>query len=169
MCGGREPGALPGREVGQSPWCCKGRSPGKRKVYRDEYRARRWTDKFTHGQRRGRVLSAEEGREKETRSGASSVFGVAPGEHAARGDQHVAPAGETSNRGLGIGLMGFRYVVQKDGEWVQPKRRAYRLACCDCGLIHRINFRVVKGRIWFQAFRDARATAVRRRRLQRRP
>ena len=30
------------------------------------------------------------------------------------------------------------------GEWVQPVPRGYLLQCCECGLVHRIDFRVVK-------------------------
>lgn len=40
------------------------------------------------------------------------------------------------------------------GEWVQPKRRGYKMECCDCGLIHRMNFRIKDRHIQFQAFRD---------------
>jgi hypothetical protein len=44
-----------------------------------------------------------------------------------------------------------------DGEWVRPTRRGYLMKCCDCGLVHLMNFRVIKyGRrtkIFFQAFR----------------
>lgn len=47
----------------------------------------------------------------------------------------------------------------KQGEWVQPIRRGYLLKCCDCGLVHQLNFRLVKhGRgfcIQFQAFRKS--------------
>ncbi len=32
----------------------------------------------------------------------------------------------------------------KSGEWVQPRRKNYYMQCCDCGLIHRMNFRIVK-------------------------
>lgn len=57
----------------------------------------------------------------------------------------------------------MRYPKVNDGEWVQPRRRGYKMACCDCGLVHRLNFRIVNGRIQFQASRDNRATgAVRR-------
>ena len=47
-----------------------------------------------------------------------------------------------------------------DGEWVTPRRRNHRLRCCDCGLVHRVDFRVRDSRIQFRAFRDARATAA---------
>ena len=51
----------------------------------------------------------------------------------------------------------------RDGEWVQPLRRGYRLACCDCGLVHTLNFRIHEKRIQFQVFRNARATGQVRR------
>lgn len=46
----------------------------------------------------------------------------------------------------------------KPGEWVQPKRKGYLMKCCDCGLVHRLNFRLIKDKlgratIQFQAFR----------------
>lgn len=46
---------------------------------------------------------------------------------------------------------------------MQPIRRGYRLACCDCGLVHSMNFRVSGGKAQFAAFRDNRATAAIRR------
>jgi hypothetical protein len=64
--------------------------------------------------------------------------------------------------------MSKRYPVVKSGEWVQPVRRGYKMACCDCGLVHKMNFRLIKYKsgisfIQFQAFRDERATAAKRR------
>lgn len=56
-------------------------------------------------------------------------------------------------------MSGRRYRSVQDGEWVQPVRRGYMMRCCDCGLIHRLNFRTWFGRVQFQAFRDDRATA----------
>jgi len=48
--------------------------------------------------------------------------------------------------------------VIKDGEWIRPKRKGYILECCDCGLQHRVNFKLEKyskdkRQILFQAFR----------------
>lgn len=40
------------------------------------------------------------------------------------------------------------------GEWIQPIPEGYRMACCDCGLVHRMNFRIQDGMVQFQAFRD---------------
>lgn len=56
-----------------------------------------------------------------------------------------------------------RYPVLEDGEWIRPVKRGYRTACCDCHLVHRLNFRLVDGCIEYQAFRDERATAAMRR------
>jgi hypothetical protein len=53
------------------------------------------------------------------------------------------------------------YYLVKDGEWIEPPRRGFKEQCCDCGLIHRMNFRInAHGRIEIQCFRDARATAA---------
>lgn len=44
------------------------------------------------------------------------------------------------------------------GEWVRPVMKNYFMQCCDCGLIHRMNFAVTidrhgTARVIFQAFR----------------
>lgn len=58
-----------------------------------------------------------------------------------------------------------------EAEWVQPIRKGYGMACCDCGLVHRLNFRLrstTRGMfIQFQAFRDDKATRNLRRRMKR--
>ena len=41
----------------------------------------------------------------------------------------------------------------KGGEWAQPIRKGYTLQCCDCGLVHSMDFRVHKGKIQFRAYR----------------
>lgn len=60
-----------------------------------------------------------------------------------------------------------RYPSVQDGEWIRPVKRGYKMACCDCGLVHRVDFEHVKwgnGRkIIFRAYRDERATAAKRR------
>lgn len=60
-----------------------------------------------------------------------------------------------------------RYDKPKAGEWVRPVRRGYKMACCDCGLVHRLDFKVVPyGRghkVMFRVFRDNRSTAMVRR------
>ena len=51
-----------------------------------------------------------------------------------------------------------------DGEWVRPKRRGFREACCDCGLVHVVDHRIVKDSkglaIEVRVSRNERATAV---------
>lgn len=63
--------------------------------------------------------------------------------------------------------MGRKYPVVTEGQWIPPVRRNYRMRCCDCGLVHKINFKLIPygsgKKIIFQAFRDERATAACRR------
>jgi hypothetical protein len=58
-----------------------------------------------------------------------------------------------------------RYEQQYEGEWVQPVCKGYRMACCDCGLVHSMDFRVKEKKIQFRAFRHARSTAAMRRHM----
>lgn len=48
-------------------------------------------------------------------------------------------------------------------EWVQPITNGYKMACCDCGLIHEMDFKIVKNRVQFRARRNNRATGQFRR------
>jgi len=61
----------------------------------------------------------------------------------------------------------MKYDNVESGEWVQPTRDGYRMRCCDCGLVHRVDFRLVSrglgNNILFRMFRDNRATAASRR------
>jgi hypothetical protein len=58
------------------------------------------------------------------------------------------------------------YEVISYGEWTRPRMKDFREQCCDCGLIHRLDFRIVDGRIEFRTRRDDRATAAARRRFE---
>ena len=77
------------------------------------------------------------------------------------------------------------YDVISYGEWTRPRMTNFREQCCDCGLIHRLDFRIVDGRegargtarkdgrrspdaprglrVEFRTRRDDRATAAARR------
>ena len=66
-------------------------------------------------------------------------------------------------------------VAVKDGwsRWISPihgiGKRNYRLACCDCGLVHETQFRAVKSKngkfsVIFRVKRNNLATAAIRRR-----
>lgn len=50
------------------------------------------------------------------------------------------------------------YYHVTDGEWISVPKKGYKEQCCDCGLVHRINFRIRDGQIEIQTFRDGRAT-----------
>jgi hypothetical protein len=58
------------------------------------------------------------------------------------------------------------YPLVKSGAWISPIKTGYRMECCDCGLVHRIDFRHIPhgcGRkIQLRAFRDEEATITRR-------
>ena len=47
--------------------------------------------------------------------------------------------------------------------WVWPVRDGYRFRCCDCDLVHVMQFTVDDGDIGFRVKRDNRATAASRR------
>lgn len=64
--------------------------------------------------------------------------------------------------------MRLKYAQRKDGEgFTIPNKTIYKLACCDCGLVHKIVIAAPglrKGvKIGFAAKRDNRATAAKRR------
>ena len=52
------------------------------------------------------------------------------------------------------------YYQITDGEWIEVPMRGFKEQCCDCGLVHRLNFKLnEKGKILIQTFRDGRATS----------
>lgn len=50
-----------------------------------------------------------------------------------------------------------------DGVWIQPVRAGWQMACCDCGLVHDVSFRILNGRIQLKAYRNKKSTYNRRR------
>lgn len=50
--------------------------------------------------------------------------------------------------------------------WIQPVMypQHYRMACCDCGLVHDVEFKVEGGRVEFRVARNNRSTGQVRRR-----
>jgi hypothetical protein len=60
----------------------------------------------------------------------------------------------------------MKYDKPEAGEWVQPIRKGYKMACCDCGLVHTLDFRVHRGRVQFRLFRNNRATGAIRRHMK---
>lgn len=55
------------------------------------------------------------------------------------------------------------YEEPADGEWVRPVEIGYKMACCDCGKVHRVDFRVVDGHVQFRIFDAPRSTGQVRR------
>lgn len=39
--------------------------------------------------------------------------------------------------------MSRKYPQAQDGERITPVMKGYRMECCDCGLVHRIDFEVI--------------------------
>ena len=65
-----------------------------------------------------------------------------------------------------------RFRVEKEvangwSRWVQPVKRGYLMSCCDCGLVHRMDFRIAGERVQFRAQRAPRYTARERARKRR--
>lgn len=65
--------------------------------------------------------------------------------------------------------MAEAYPQVHDGEKVEVKWRVhdFKMCCCDCGLVHRLRFRVKPGTVIMRGWRDNRATAQIRRKLKR--
>lgn len=61
----------------------------------------------------------------------------------------------------------LQYEPNYQGEWVVQKRRGNFIGCCDCGLVHTVNFRMVRGRIEMQVFRNPGETRRCRAQLKR--
>lgn len=53
--------------------------------------------------------------------------------------------------------------------WIQPKMRMYKMQCCDCGLVHNMQYRMHGGRIQFRVQRNNRSTALARRHRKPKP
>lgn len=56
-----------------------------------------------------------------------------------------------------------KYFKRQDGQWFVVRRSGCKIRCCDCGLTHTVNFRIVGRRLFMQAFRNNRATGQARR------
>ena len=54
-----------------------------------------------------------------------------------------------------------------DGDWYYPTKTSHKDMCCDCGLVHTVDYRVEKGsRLAVRVQRDSRATANARRKFK---
>lgn len=59
-----------------------------------------------------------------------------------------------------------KYDQLQDGEWMAPKRKGFKEQCCDCALVHVVDYKIVNGQIQFRSRRDNRATAAARRKFE---
>lgn len=54
------------------------------------------------------------------------------------------------------------YSQVKEGEWLDVSRRDEREQCCDCGLVHRVDYRIIekngRNKIEYRCWRDDNAT-----------
>ena len=55
------------------------------------------------------------------------------------------------------------YHWAQNDEWVPISWRGFKEQCCSCGLVHRVDYRVVEGQLQFKARIDERATSAVRR------
>lgn len=54
-----------------------------------------------------------------------------------------------------------------DGEWVRVPAKGHKNACCDCSLVHIIDYRIAEdGALEIRFRRDKRATAALRRKTK---
>ncbi len=61
------------------------------------------------------------------------------------------------------------YTNPEDSDVIQPVMEGYRMACCDCGLVHELDFNVTDDMlVQFRAWRNERATAAKRREMRKR-
>lgn len=35
----------------------------------------------------------------------------------------------------------MKYTPVKNGEWISPIKKGYKMKCCDCGLVHVLEFK----------------------------
>lgn len=61
-------------------------------------------------------------------------------------------------------------IAESDGwsNWVQPLMSGYKLCCCDCGLVHTMDFRVEDGQVQYRISRNNRSTGQVRRQMKKR-
>ena len=57
----------------------------------------------------------------------------------------------------------MKYETLRDGEWWRCGMKGASLMCCECSLVHVINFRRRGGQLEIQLIQDDRVTAAARR------
>lgn len=54
--------------------------------------------------------------------------------------------------------MAKKFIQTEEGKWYHFTRKD-DLVCCDCCLAHKLEFKIVDGKIYIKFWRDDRATA----------
>lgn len=57
-----------------------------------------------------------------------------------------------------------KYEQVQDGDWHRWHRKDNFEECCDCGLTHRVEYKVVNNQIWFRCWREDKLTDRKRKR-----
>lgn len=69
--------------------------------------------------------------------------------------------------------VNVKYDLPVANQWINPVRRGWRLACCDCGLVHEMDFMLAPAangkKILIRFRRNNMATAAKRKRAKRYP
>lgn len=64
-------------------------------------------------------------------------------------------------------MSGIKYCPKVE-DWFSPIHKGFRFKCCDCALIHEVDFEVRKGEVFMRMRRHERATAAARRNRKKR-
>lgn len=56
----------------------------------------------------------------------------------------MRPGDEDTFTAKTVDVAPDEWAKPKAGEWVKPQMEAYEMKCCDCGLVHVIDFKVVR-------------------------
>lgn len=57
----------------------------------------------------------------------------------------------------------MEYKSLSDGEWTELDNEDHKIACCDCGLIHKLEGKVTDNKVSIRFFRENRSTGQYRR------
>lgn len=56
-----------------------------------------------------------------------------------------------------------------EGKWFRPIKNGFKMGCCDCGLVHRVDFKIKKRtQIRMRVYLDPKETKRERNRLKKR-
>lgn len=67
---------------------------------------------------------------------------------------------------MGRIIKEIQYGKDEYTRWIHPYTNKYRIICCDCGLSHDFEFRIVDNEVEFRARRNMRSTAQVRRHMK---